>query len=83
MASSGGEILLDFFQEYGIEHIFCSPGSEWVPVWEGLSRRYGEGDKTLKYINCRHEMLAVTMAMGYIETTGRLSALIDRRSTNS
>lgn len=40
MATSGGEVLIDLFQSYGIEYIFCSPGSEWVPVWEGLSRRW-------------------------------------------
>ena len=76
MAISGGEILLDLFQSYGIEYIFCSPGSEWVPVWEELSRRYGQGEKTLKYINCRHEILAVSMAMGYTKATSRLPAVL-------
>ena len=76
MAVSGGEILIDLFQSYGIEYIFCSPGSEWVSVWEGLSRRYGQGEKAPKYINCRHEMLAVTMATGYAEVTSRLPAVL-------
>lgn len=76
MAVSGGNILLDLFQSQGIEYIFCSPGSEWVPVWEELARRHGQGEKTLKYINCRHETLAVSMAMGYTKTTGRLPAVL-------
>ncbi len=76
MATSGGDILLDAFQSLGIEYIFCSPGSEWVPVWESLARRYGQNEKTLKYINCRHEILAVSMAMGYSKATGRLPAVL-------
>ncbi len=76
MTISGGELLLDLFEKYGIEYIFCSPGTEWTAVWEGLAKRWGEGDNSLKYINCRHEILAVSMAMGYAETTGRLPAVL-------
>ena len=60
MTTTGGEILLDLFRVNGIEHIFCSPGTEWVSLWEGLSKRYGQGEQTPKYINCRHESLAVS-----------------------
>jgi len=76
MANSGGEILLDLLKSCGIEYIFCSPGTEWTPVWEGLVRRQSQGDNSLKYINCRHETLAVSMAMGYAETTGHLPAVL-------
>ena len=76
MAVSGGEMLLNSFQNYGIEYIFCSPGTEWTPVWEGLIRRQSEGNDSLKYINCRHEILAVSMATGYAITTGRLPAVL-------
>ena len=76
MAVSGGEILIDLFESCGIEYIFCSPGTEWVPVWEGLSRRYGQGKKTPKYINCRHEILAVSAAIGYNKATSRLPAVL-------
>jgi acetolactate synthase-1/2/3 large subunit len=76
MACTGGEILLDLLKINGIETIFCSPGSEWVSLWEGLSKRYGQGDQAPRYINCRHESLAVSMAMGYGEITGRLPAVL-------
>ncbi|MGA2110439.1 MAG: thiamine pyrophosphate-dependent enzyme, partial [Syntrophorhabdales bacterium] len=52
------------------------PGSEWAPVWEALARRQAEGSSALRYINCRHEVLAVSMAMGYTECTGRLPAVL-------
>ena len=76
MKMNGGDLLLEAFISQGIEYIFCSPGSEWVPVWESLARRYGQGEKTLTYINCRHESLAVSMAMGYTKATGRLPAVL-------
>jgi acetolactate synthase-1/2/3 large subunit len=74
MAISGGELLLDLFGACGIEYIFCSPGTEWTPVWEGLLKRRGK--TSLKYISCRHEILAVTAAQGYAETTGRLAVVL-------
>jgi acetolactate synthase-1/2/3 large subunit len=76
MAISSGELLLDLFQACGIEYIFCSPGTEWTPVWEGLLKRRAKGDNSLKYINCRHEILAISAAQGYAEATGRLSAVL-------
>jgi acetolactate synthase-1/2/3 large subunit len=76
MAVSGGEVLLDVFKMHGIEYIFSSPGSEWFPVWEALAKRYSQGDRTLKYINCRHEVLAISMAFAYTKVTGRLPAVL-------
>lgn len=76
MAISGGDILLELFERNDIEYVFSSPGSEWVPVWEGLARRHKQGDKTIKYINCRHETLAVSMAASYAKATGSLPAVL-------
>jgi acetolactate synthase I/II/III large subunit len=76
MTLTGGELLLDLFQACGIEYIFCSPGTEWAPVWEGLAKRRGRGDNSLKYINCRDEALAVSMAQGYAEVSGSLPAVL-------
>jgi acetolactate synthase-1/2/3 large subunit len=70
---SGGEFLLDLFEACGVEYIFCSPGTEWAPVWEALLKR---GKKAPKYINCRHEVLAVSAAQGYTEITGKLPAVL-------
>lgn len=76
MTVSGGELLLDLLESCGVEYIFCSPGTEWTPVWEGLVKRQAQGKTALKYINCRHETLAISMAMGYAEVSGRLPAVI-------
>ena len=76
MTVSGADLLLDLFQKYGIETIFCSPGSEWIPVWDCLEKRYEKGDESIKFVNCRHEELAVSMAWGYTKATGRLPAVL-------
>jgi acetolactate synthase I/II/III large subunit len=76
MSLNGGDILLDMLQKNGIEYIFCSPGTEWTSVWEGILKRQSQGDFSLKYINCRHEMLAVSMAMGYAPSSGKLPAVL-------
>ena len=76
MSESGGEILLNLLHDHDVEYIFCSPGTEWTAVWEGLAKRQSQGYNSLKYINCRHETLAVSMAMGYAKNTGKLPAVL-------
>jgi acetolactate synthase I/II/III large subunit len=76
MTVTGGEILLDALRANHIEVIFCSPGSEWVCLLDALARHYSHGEKSPAYINCRHETLAVSMAMGYAKVTGRVPALL-------
>ncbi len=76
MTITGGEMLLDLLENQGIEQIFSSPGTEWAPVWEGLAKRSQQGNLKLKYTNCRHENLAVSMAQGYAETSGRMAAVL-------
>ena len=29
----GGKALLKVFERAGVDYIFCSPGTEWPPVW--------------------------------------------------
>lgn len=76
MSVSGGELLVELLKNCGIEYVFCSPGTEWTPVWEALLKCREDDDASLKYINCRDETLAVSMAMGYAEATGRLPAVL-------
>jgi thiamine pyrophosphate-dependent acetolactate synthase large subunit-like protein len=72
----GGEIFLEVLNRHGVEYIIGSPGSEWPPLWEALSRRRAEGEPAPTYINCRHEGLAVGIATGYHRATRKLPAVI-------
>jgi thiamine pyrophosphate-dependent acetolactate synthase large subunit-like protein len=72
----GGEVLVEVLNNHGVEYIFASPGSEWPPLWEALSRRKAEGDPAPEYVTCRHESLAVGAAGAYWRSTGKLPAVM-------
>jgi acetolactate synthase-1/2/3 large subunit len=67
----GGQAMLKAIERSGIDFILSSPGSEWPPVWEALADAAARGAKNPKYINCRHEAVAVAMAAGYTKVTNR------------
>ncbi len=71
----GGDILIEVLNNHGVDHMFGSPGSEWPPLWEALSRRKAEGEQAPTYLNCRHEGLAIGAALGYHRGTGKLVAV--------
>lgn len=72
----GGKALVKIFARAGVDYIFSSPGTEWPPVWEALAEAEERGDNRPRYINCRHEALAVAMASGYTKVTGRPQAVL-------
>src|SRR3989442_13035499 len=67
----GGKALVRIFARAGVDYIFSSPGTEWPPVWEALAEAQERGGNRPRYINCRHEALAVAMASGYTKVTGK------------
>ena len=67
----GGQAMLKAIERSGIDYILSSPGSEWPPVWEALAEAAARGIKKPKYVNCRHEAVAVAMAAGYTKVTHR------------
>jgi len=71
-----GEVLLNAFRDLGIEFIISSPGSEWPPLWEALARQRRDGRKGPVYIDCGHETLAVGIAAGITQITGKMQAVL-------
>ena len=81
----GGDAVLAAATDLGADYIFSSAGSEWAPVWEALARRDaadearpgGQGPagepagRGPRYLDLTHETLAVAMATGYANVTGR------------
>ncbi|HLH22828.1 MAG TPA: thiamine pyrophosphate-dependent enzyme [Chloroflexota bacterium] len=72
---TSGEGLLEVLRAYGVEYVFSSPGSEWPAVWDVLARNEAEGRQP-RYVNTRHEMVAVGVAAGYYRQTRRLPAVL-------
>jgi len=76
MRYTGGEALVEVLKRQEVKAIFCSPGSEWGPVWEALAKQHAQGDREPEYFNCRHEMLAASAAIGYAQKGGGLPAIM-------
>jgi thiamine pyrophosphate-dependent acetolactate synthase large subunit-like protein len=75
-APDGGEAIVEAFRNLGIDYVISSPGSEWAPVWEAMARQKSNGAAGPTYIDCGHENLAVDMAIGYTQMTGRMQAVL-------
>src|SRR5262250_751948 len=75
-AQRGAEVLLELLRTNGIECVFASPIAVMAPLWEALAGRRERGDPEVpRYIQCRHETLAVGAAAGYYKATGRAQAV--------
>ncbi|UCD44060.1 MAG: hypothetical protein JSV27_07910 [Candidatus Bathyarchaeota archaeon] len=61
---------VELFNRYGVDYVFSSPGTEFVPLWEYLAKYNSQGKKPF-YVNTRHEAVSLTMAKGYAMATGR------------
>ena len=64
------EGYVEMMHRYGVDYVFASPGTEFVPVWEYLAK-YNEAGKKPQYMNTRHEGLSVTLAKGYYMVSGK------------
>jgi acetolactate synthase-1/2/3 large subunit len=72
----GGEAILEAFRNLGVDYVISSPGSEWAPVWEAFARQKSNATPGPTYIDCGHETIAVNMALGYTQMTGRMQAVL-------
>jgi acetolactate synthase-1/2/3 large subunit len=69
------EGYIELFNRYGVDYIFSSPGTEFVPFWEYLAKYNSQGKKPF-YINTRHEAVSLTMAKGYAMATGKSQVVL-------
>src|SRR2546430_1560119 len=72
----GGEAILEAFRKLKVDYIMSSPGSEWSPVWEALTRQKLDNKPGPAFVESWHETLAVNMATGYTLITGRPQAVL-------
>jgi len=72
----GGEGILEAFRNLNIDLIISSPGSEWPSLWEALANQKSKNTPGPQYIDCGHELLAVTIASANTKITGRMQAVI-------
>src|SRR5262245_39792842 len=68
--------LLEGLVETGMEYLFANLGTDHVSIVEELARWRREGRADLQVVICPHENVAVHMAGGYAEMTGRGQAVL-------
>jgi acetolactate synthase-1/2/3 large subunit len=73
---NGAEVMLELLRTNGIDCLFASPIAVMAPLWEALAARRERGEPEVpRYVQCRHEMIAVAAASGYYKATGRAQAV--------
>ncbi len=73
---TGGDAIVNILAEYGIECLFTSPIAALAPLWESLAKKYKDNTNAIpRYYNCRHEVIAVSLAIGYYKSTGKMAAV--------
>ncbi|MCL6517769.1 thiamine pyrophosphate-binding protein [Alicyclobacillus sp.] len=60
------DFVLEAFHRYGARYVFGNPGTTELPLMDGLAAR-----NDIEYILALHEDIAVGMAAGYAQVTGR------------
>jgi acetolactate synthase-1/2/3 large subunit len=73
---STAHYLLQALNEIGIEYLFCNFGTDHAPLIEELARFAASGLTAPKVILCPHENVAIHMAGGYAQITGRGQAVL-------
>jgi acetolactate synthase I/II/III large subunit len=68
--------FLQGLNEIGIDYLFCNFGTDHAPLIEELARFEADGLKAPKIILCPHENVAIHMAGGYAQMTGRGQAVL-------
>ncbi|HEY7300190.1 MAG TPA: thiamine pyrophosphate-requiring protein [Xanthobacteraceae bacterium] len=68
--------FLQALNEVGIEYLFCNFGTDHAPLIEELARFDANGLQAPKVILCPHENVAMHMAGGYAQMTGRGQAVL-------
>jgi acetolactate synthase I/II/III large subunit len=73
---STAHYFLEGLTELGIEYLFCNFGTDHAPIIEEMARWEKAGRKMPKIVVCSHENIAMHMAGGYAQATGRGQAVL-------
>lgn len=72
---SASDQLMKTLQEAGVDCIFANLGSDHPAIIESWATFRAQGEKLPQIIVCPHEMVALSAAHGYAQSTGRLQAV--------
>ncbi len=67
---AGKQAFLELLKQEGVDFLFGNPGTTELPLMDGLARETG-----IRYILALQEAVAISMADGYAQASGRLAAV--------
>jgi acetolactate synthase I/II/III large subunit len=73
---SAAEIYLESLGAHGVDYLFANAGTDFPPIVEGLARGTERGARMPRALVVPHENIAVGMAHGYYNATGRPQAVM-------
>jgi acetolactate synthase-1/2/3 large subunit len=73
---SAGGALFGKLKALGVDYVFANSGTDFPPIIEGLIEARDRGMKLPTAITVPHEHVAVGMAHGYAQLTGRAQAVM-------
>jgi len=68
--TSGKQAFLEILKQEGVEVMFGNPGTTELPLMDGLAREPG-----IRYILALQESVAIAMADGYAQASGKIAAV--------
>ncbi len=74
MPISGGDLLVKCLLKERIRYIFGVPGAQLLPILDAI-KRFGEKEG-MRFVNCRHEQAAASMADAYARVSGEIGVCI-------
>ncbi|MAM62354.1 thiamine pyrophosphate-requiring protein [Maritimibacter sp. UBA3975] len=73
---AAGAAIFGKLKALGVDHVFANSGTDFPPVIEGLIAAERQGMDLPVPITCPHESVAVGMAHGYYQMSGRAQAVM-------
>ncbi|HBG06388.1 MAG: hypothetical protein A2075_05635 [Geobacteraceae bacterium GWC2_58_44] len=70
------QAYLELLAERGIDYFFANAGTDFAPLIDAFARRAANGSETPRPILVPHENVAVAMAHGFYQVTGRPQAVM-------
>ncbi len=67
---AGKQAFLEILKQEGVEYLFGNPGTTELPLMDGLVR-----EPRIRYILALQEAVAIAMADGYAQASGKLAAV--------
>lgn len=61
----GAELITDFLEKQGVQHVFGYPGGAIMPIYDALYK------SSVQHFLCRHEQGAAFAAIGYARSSGK------------